>query len=219
MANRPVYHSILSAPFYEKIDIEFQFFSGFSVQQKQKSIESLHTQYRLNYPDTNLLEVSSKSKNCLGVKLSAFHLQFSYNNSLLSVESAFQGSKVFEGNIQYNDLYKKTSIEAKKDERIRNSGKLLCFRLFGEEFPLKPTNYFYNWLYIYAIFQNSDYLKEVLAYDSFTDIEFNPNKSVNCQAMAVATCVGLYKSGNLIEAMKSKEDFYNIVYKNISGKP
>jgi len=53
---------------------------------------------------------------------------------------------------------------------------------------------------------------------SVRDIEFNPNKSVNCQAMAVATCVGLYKSGNFMEAIKSKEDFYNIVYKNMSSK-
>jgi type I restriction enzyme M protein len=212
MAERPVYHCMEKAPFYEVLNTEFKFYSGFSIQQKQKSIESLHGQYGKTYADRKILEISSKSKSVLGVRLSAFNLMFSYRGKQLSVESAFQGSKVFEGNIQYSELYHRTSIEAKKDERIRNSGKIICFRLFGEDFPTEPVNYFYNWLYMKAIMDHPDYLQELVKYDSFTDIEFNPKKSWNCQAMAVAVCVGLYKANQLKEAAKDKDAYLNIVY-------
>ncbi len=29
MANRPIYHAIIKPPFYEAINIDFQFYSGF----------------------------------------------------------------------------------------------------------------------------------------------------------------------------------------------
>ena len=35
MANRPIYHAIIKPPFYEAINIDFQFYSGFSLSQKQ----------------------------------------------------------------------------------------------------------------------------------------------------------------------------------------
>ena len=52
----------------------------------------------------------------------------------------------------------------------------------------------------------------MLCYDAFTDIEFNPKKSINCQAQAAAVYVSLEKQGLLLEALKSKEAFLNIVY-------
>ena len=36
-----------------------------------------------------------------------------------------------------------------------------------------------------------DLARQVVEYDAFTDIEFNPQKSVNCQARAVALFVSL----------------------------
>ena len=49
-------------------------------------------------------------------------------------------------------------------------------------------------------------------YDSFTDIEFNPKKSLNCQAEAAAIFVGLSKSGLIDEVLKDKKIFSKIVY-------
>lgn len=57
---------------------------------------------------------------------------------------------------------------------------------------------------------------QILEYDSFSDIEFNPQKSVNCRAKAAAIYVGLFNSGKLDEALKSKEDFLDIVYNKAS---
>lgn len=212
MANRPIYHSISSAPFYETINVDFQFFSGFSVTQKQKSIESLHNEYMHLYPHRQLLEISSKSQNNLGVSLSAFNLEITTTKRTFSVECAFQSSKVFEKGGPYSDILEKTSRDAKKDIRLHESGKLISFRYFKTEFPLEPKDFFYNWLYINALNLNSQLRTEILSYDSFSDIEFNPQKSINCQARAAAIFVGLSKNNLLNKALASHDNFLNIIY-------
>ena len=54
----------------------------------------------------------------------------------------------------------------------------------------------------------------ILEYDAFTDISFNPKKSINCQAEAAAIYVSLYRQNLLKEALSSEEAFLKIVYKN-----
>lgn len=51
-----------------------------------------------------------------------------------------------------------------------------------------------------------------MEYDTFTDIEFNPAKSINCQAMAAAVYVSLRKEDFLAKALESTEDFVEVVY-------
>ena len=53
--------------------------------------------------------------------------------------------------------------------------------------------------------------REILKYDAFTDIEFNPLKSVNCQAKACALYVSLYKRGLLDKAMINQKSFKDIL--------
>ncbi|MBQ9487598.1 MAG: hypothetical protein IJU91_07355 [Selenomonadaceae bacterium] len=214
MANRPVYIAKEIQPYFECVDTEFKFYSGFSLKQKHLSIKSLHAAFNEIYPDKKVLEISSKSDNDLGVKVSAFNLQFSYKDldKVFSVESAFQGSKVFENGGPYVDLLGKSSRDAKHDERIKTSGRLIAFKFFGEVFPVDPKTYFYDWLYINALNFNSDLAAEILNCDAFTDIEFNPKKSLNCQAAAAAIFVGLSRADLLSAALKNKEDFLEIVY-------
>ena len=216
MANRPVYLAKNSAPYVEQVDVDFKFYNGFSTKQKRLSIQSLHSAFLENYPDKNLLEISSKSDNPLGVKVSAFNLKIirEDSNQVFTVESAYQSSKVFENGGPYVDLLDKTSRDAKKDERIKNSGQLTNFRFFDEIFPLEPVNYFYDWLYINALSLNEDLAEEILQFDAFTDIEFNPKKSFNCQAKAAAIFVGLNHANLMEDALSSKENFLKIVYHN-----
>ncbi len=212
MANRPVYEAVEQIPFYKQMNIDFQFYSGFSITQKQKSIESLHTKYCAVSSGKKILEISSKSPLALGVELSAFNLKIHTKKSVFSVECAFQGSKVFQNGGPYKELLSKTSLEAKKYDKLRTSGKLIAFKYYDKEFPLFPRDYFYNWLYINALNLNEKLSNEILNFDCFSDIEFNPQKSINCQAKAAAIFVGLSKSGLLQEATKSKEDFLRVVY-------
>lgn len=212
MAIRPVYHSLTVPPFYEKCDNLFEFYPGYSVSQKQKNVRGLHESYLQQYPKRSILEISSKSEEKLGVMLSAFNLSLSRNNHTYTVETAFQGSKVFENGAQYMDLYNRTSLEAKKDTRLKENGKIVCFQFEGEIFPNEPQTFFYNWLYISALRDNKELAREVIRYDSFSDIEFNEKKSINCQAIAAAIYVGLVQSSMLDKALSSKENFLGIVY-------
>ena len=212
MANRTVYHSLNVPPFYEKCDNQFEFHTGFSISQKQKNIRSLHESYLQKHSDRRILEISSKSEEKLGVLLSAFNIQFSRNNNTYTVETAFQGSKVFENGVQYVDIYNRTSLEAKKDTRLKENGKIVRFQFEGEIFPNEPQTFFYNWLYISALRDNKDLAFEVMRYDSFSDIEFNEKKSINCQAIAAAIYVGLGRSLMLDKALSSKDNFLSIVY-------
>jgi hypothetical protein len=54
---------------------------------------------------------------------------------------------------------------------------------------------FYDWLYITAVKQNPDLSARILHFNSFSDIEFNPKKSLNCQARSAAIYVSIKQNG------------------------
>jgi hypothetical protein len=216
MAERPIFiPTPKAATLVETRSVEFKWFPGMSVAQKQRSIDSLHGAAQTSIIGLDkILEVSSKSKDELGVALSAFNLKFTTlkHNLTLSVECAFQGSKVFENGGPYKDIYGLSSREAKKDERIKSSGRLIKFQFFNTDWELEPRTAFYDWLYINALKkQPSIVIDALLDYSGFTDIEFNPEKSINCQAYSIALFVSLYKQQLLEIATSSKASFLKTV--------
>ena len=213
MAKRPVFVISDKDDLFIRKNIEFEYCSGFSIKQQQKSITNLHNAFMEKEKNKKILEISSKSKDELGIKLSAFNLIIKTKSGKeFSVESAFQASKVFEKGGPYKDLLNVSSKEAKKDIRLKNSGKVVGFYINGNHFPTEPATYFYNWLYINTLHMYCELTKLLIEYDAFTDIAFNPNKSINCQAEAAAIYVSLYKRGLLEKALKSKEEFLQLVY-------
>lgn len=214
MAIRPIFTPTPDKKtLYVEQNIEFKFYNGFSVTQKAKSIASLHdSAYSEGYK--RLLEVSTKSNDLLGHRLSAFNLMIETNDyGSISIESAFQGSKIFENGKAYHDIYHKDSLSAKRDPRLKNSGALTGFVFEGKEWGLEPKSAFYDWIYIKALYPLLKEIKdELLMYDGFTDIEFNPKKSINCQARSCAILVSLIKSERLEDALESTADFKSIVY-------
>ena len=218
MALRPVYISPTSAnSLLEKKEVKFKWYSGLSVSQKQKSIESFHNAAKKDLNLKSILEISSKSKNRLGVNLSAFNLKLnSKNNIKASVEAFFQGSKTFKHGGPYVDLYEKTAREAKLDQRLLVSGNLVEFSFDNHKWPLSPPTVFYDWLYCSALLQNNELAKELIHYQAFTDIEFNPKKSINCQAASAAIFKSLVKQNLISKAMKSYSNFIKIHQENIA---
>jgi len=188
-----------------------------AVVRKQKSIRSLHEAAIKQNICSSPLEVSSKSSEELGVSLSAFNLKSRTRKkgNVFSVETAFQSSKVFEHGGPFRDLMYATSRQAKKDPRIRESGRLLAFDFFGEEWKLEPKTAFYDWLYINALAKNESLAEELVHYDAFTDIEFNPKKSINCQAYSVALFRALTMRKLIHDALANKEAYLSI----IEGRP
>lgn len=211
MAKRPIFLSCKDYPFFRELLIEFEWFSGFAKSQAQKSIASLHQAAKAK-GISKILEISSKSLDPLGISLSAFNLKITPKNGPgMSVECAFQGSKVFQCGGPYHDLYKVSSIEAKKDPRIRNSGDLVAFNFLGESFPITPVTAFYDWLYMTALFQNPKLYRELLNFEAFSDIAFNPQKSLNCQARAAALFVALNMSGEIHRVIEDKKHYFNLL--------
>lgn len=192
------------------IECEFKWFSGFAKSQKQKSIYELHKSYlEKEGEEKKVLEISSSSPDELGIKLSAFNLMIKDKNNedMFSVESLFQSCKKFENGGPYKDIRNKNSRDAKKDERNKNSGDLICFVHKGREWPLEPKTIFYDWIYMNALNQNVELKKEMVKYDAFTDIEFNPKKSINCQARSAALYVWLFRNNLIEKVMKSEEEY------------
>jgi hypothetical protein len=213
MAVRPIFLSVGKPQLVEEKSIEFKYFNGFSVTQKAKSINSLH-QSAKELGHRNILEVSTKSGLQIGWALSAFNLMLDFDGKKqISVECAFQGSKVFENHVQYSDLYNVESIQAKKDTRLRNSGNIIGFSFEGQFWENEPKTAFYDWLYIHTLYKNYPSLvEELMQYEVFTDIEFNPKRSINCQARTCATLVSLIKERLIENALQSKEHFIDVVY-------
>lgn len=187
--------------------IEFEYYSGFALSQKQKSIRSLHENIQKIDAELNILEVSTKSNNPIGVALSAFNLKFFDEETGVEypIENVFQSSKVFTSGGPYRDLLNVQPKDAKKDERLRSSGSLVGFDYNNRVWGLVPQTMFYDWLYIKSLCREKELAEKILGFDAFTDIEFNQDKSINCQARSAAIFVSLAKLGGLEHVMKNYE--------------
>jgi hypothetical protein len=187
MATRPIFMPRLDQIGVRTIEVDFEWFPGFSPVQKQKSVTALHQAFALSNAVARCLEVSSKSEEAIGNALSAFNLQLVLDDNVSrSVEVLFQGSKVFSNGGPYNDLYQGTSLAAKRDPRLKTSGELTAFEYQRVSWELVPTTGFYDYLYSSALLSNLKLMKGLEMFSAFSDIEFNPARSLNCQAMAVA---------------------------------
>lgn len=220
MAERPIFipwttgHRLV-----REICFEFHWNPGFAPVQKKKNIVALHKAAAAK-GYSPLLEVSTKSEEKLGQRLSAFSLKVeSCGHGPISLESAYQGSKVFESGGPFTDLYLADAREAKKDTRIRESGRIVAFRFEDYEFPTEPKTAFYDWLYSRAIFPHREFLRRLETYAGFSDIEFNPQKSLNCQARACAIFVAMMKRGILAEAQESPSQFIAALHPESSLNP
>jgi type I restriction enzyme M protein len=215
MAVRPVFVAQGAKPFVKTENTEFRFYPGFALSQSRKSIESLHAAFIAKNPEYagKALEISTKSDNPLGVRLSAFNLLYRLSDGRKRcVENVFQAGKRFSDGNQYTEIMDLPASEAKRFPALRTSGAVVGFRLEGMDFPAEPKRLFYHWLYVRALSQDRQLADEVTAYRAFTDIVFNPQKSLNCQARSAALFVALKETGLLEEAVSSPERFAEIVF-------
>ncbi|MDI3473076.1 MAG: hypothetical protein PWQ48_1357 [Thermotogaceae bacterium] len=219
MARRNVFLSGNGKRYVKIVSVDFKWIKGLSIKQKRENIKSLHESFKATHPNVRILEISTKSEEPLGKNLSSMNLKinlsvllknfeevkekYSLDRNIFHVENVFQSCKVFENGGPYYDLLIKKPTTIKKDQRLRESGKLVEFNLFGDSWPLKPETAFYDWLYINAVLQYKELFERVVEYDAFTDIEFNPKRSKNCQARAAAMLVSLYRQSEI----SLKDDF------------
>lgn len=211
MATRPIFSpSITGNLLVVTHHINFEWFPGMALSQSRKSISSLHQAAKNHIEAKEILEISSKSPDQLGVSLSAFNLMIKTvkHEREFSLECAYQASKVFERGGPFLDLLNVKSIDAKRDPRLNQHGRLIKFRFFGTDWPLMPRTAFYDWLYINALHKHPELADEVLKLQAFSDIAFNPDRSINCQAYAAALYVSLFKRGLLTDQLLKDQATY-----------
>ena len=182
MATRPAY--LIENRKVIRKDYDFTWISGLSASQKQKCALSLHEAIFRTDASANVLEVSTKSNVPLGVSMSAFNLMLDG----FHLENIFQSGKVFAFGGPYPDLLSMHPRQAKHEQRLRTSGELVGFRYQGIDFPLEPKTLFYDYIYIRAVkgTLSADEIRQIAEFNYFTDIEFNPAKSINTQAKTSA---------------------------------
>ncbi|MBL3554053.1 DarT1-associated NADAR antitoxin family protein [Rhodovulum sulfidophilum] len=213
MASRPVFLPVFNGPrIVQERQFDFTWAPGFAEVQKKKNISALHEAAR-KHGIEKILEISSKSENELGRRLSAFSLKVRVGECCYPLESVYQGSKVFEDAGPFPDIFEMPPRDAKRFIREKKAGNLVAFELEQKRFPLSPKNAFYDWLYIRALSDHAGWIKRNVDYDAYADIEFNPAKQVNCQARAFAEYLSLMRQGKLHEAVGD----FNSFSKMISG--
>jgi hypothetical protein len=211
MATRPIFTPSFSGKLLVLThQVDFQWHPGMAKSQSQKSIASLHLEAKKQIGVDKILEISSKSPDELGVSLSAFNLMIKTvkREREFSLECAYQASKVFERGGPFLDLLELQSIDAKRDPRLNQHGRLIKFQFFGIDWGLQPRTAFYDWLYINALHKHPELVKKVLEYRAFSDIAFNPERSINCQAYAAALYVSLYERGLLTDGLLKEQATY-----------
>lgn len=220
MAERPVFVPRWDgARLVEEKSVAFAWNPGFAPVQKKKNVLAMHAAAHAKGLH-KLLEVSTKSESKLGFRLSAFNLKVRLADGReVPLESAYQGSKVFRDGGPFVDLYDVPPRDAKRDERLKTSGPLVGFKFLGQHWELEPKTAFYDWLYLYSLKEHADFLKVLLDYDGFTDIEFNPVKSLNCQARSCAMLVSLLRKDLFPRVAEDKDLFISTLRPDSFAQP
>src|SRR5262245_15447590 len=212
MAERPVFiPAPESSELVHEVFLSLKWNPGFASVQKEKNVRALHDA-AAEAGITRVLEVSTKSDSRRGQHLSAFYLKVVHPTlGEIPLESAFQGSKAFERGGPFVDLYTVDARSAKKDRRLKESGRLVAFKFDGFAWPLEPKTAFFDFLYARCIYPHRDWAVKLFDYGGFTDIEFNPWKSINCQARSIALFLSLLRRGQLDEAVGSPLAFLRVL--------
>lgn len=124
------------------------------------------------------IELSEKGKNKRRIDICE---RLVYDNELCYIEPKSDNPRELRAIL-------KAFMEANK-----NKIKLAHFHYKGEKFELNAgfknsASFFYDFLYFRALSENfsQNELKNLLKFSIFTDIEFNHQKSINCQARSCA---------------------------------
>nr|WP_155840108.1 hypothetical protein [Hyphomonas jannaschiana] len=165
-----------------------------------------------------ILEVSTKSDSELGRRLSAFRLDVELSGISSKIECIYQASKVFEKGGPFEEIVHLSPLEAKRYFKARKLGLIKCFSFKGQRYENLPFHAFYDWLFLRALAEHKLFLSERLSrFDAFSDIEFNPSKSINTQARSVAIIATLIKRDQL-DACASDFDFFRAHLEKIEKK-
>lgn len=187
MAFRPIFvPGSERGALFREVSIQFHWHSGMAPSQKKRSVAELHSEAaKIGY--SRILEVSTKSEEEIGRRLSAFTLDVELSGITSKIECVYQASKVFEKGGPVAELTRYSPIDAKRYFKDKSLGMIKHFEFEGRRYENTPHHAFYDWLFLKALKPHGAYLSQRLQdFDAFSDIEFNPEKSINTQARSIA---------------------------------
>ncbi|MFH5836199.1 DUF6977 family protein [Proteiniclasticum sp. C24MP] len=205
----------IAKPSYQGLIVEktihFENFRGQSLNQKHKSIESMHHAIRAYESGGKILEVSSDSPDPLGRKLTGDALLAeTRDGNRVPVMNIFESAKVFEKGGPYRDLLEADPADVSKDQRLKSSGRLLGFHFEDVPYSLTPRHLFFDWIYLKTLYDRKELHEELAGYDMVTDIGYNMSTMFASSARACAYFISLYHAGLLDEVMKDLDSFRKI---------
>lgn len=224
MAERSVFISKDTYPFFEEIRVQFDYFQGFALSQKRKSQIGLHKNFLEVFPCRKVLEISSASLYSLGAQLSAMNLKKQTSLGVTTVESAFQSSRIYGEHDEigpFPELLFAPSKECKKIVKEKSRGlHSYHYKFDGLDFyaPAHYISLFYNYLYLNSLCEeeNGNITDRLLAgsYDAFTDLA---TLSLNSQARSCAIFVSLVKNG-LVNQVRDFDSYLRLFRTTRDGK-
>ncbi len=215
---RSVFVSKPTYPFFEEVDIEFDWIPGMSrVRHRLNEIAINWHFFGGEFKYKHSLEVSKSSTNPLGVKLSAMNLICETSEGKTCVESAFQSSRIYrDGKNVYGPFPEWLFLDGKEcKRRVKEASHELHsyeYQLDGMTFdaPDYHISLFYDYLYINALLHpdNAEVMKELVDgnFEFYSDLA---TSALNSQARSCAIFVGLYKAG-LLDKVRTQEGYYKI---------
>lgn len=103
---------------YEEIDISIRWLYNLKNVTNEMAVNAVHKGVHKEGVEGDVLEISTASSKEVGKRLSAFSLKYPLNGKLISLESVYQGSKLFKDDDKtigpFTELFEKTPAEAKK---------------------------------------------------------------------------------------------------------
>jgi len=225
-------------PFYKEELVEFKWLRGRTLKVAKENSRSLRDAALKKGVCVYVYEISRAGEDFS--KLSAFKLPVVADRCKIPFEVVYQYAKLWEGepeSVPLNSLPSseqgvKKSRAAKKEAKERGKDKkLVGFQInFGDgvkiDFPNKPEDSFFNWLYIMALRQhhNRELHERLLRLIKapaqqpigFSDIFFVPHSKkvirYNCQARAVAQYLSIYcfRKEKVQEVFPQRASLYDI---------
>lgn len=202
---------------YEKL-VEFPWYSGFTLPQKRRGVTSLHDKARDTLGLDKILEVSTRSFDAVGRKLSPFYQRRKvpgYGGPRgVALESLFAGVKVFARGGPYTELLDlpptKALLNRKNTQKAQ--GKLRYLQL-GEERFGRISGYDYLYISTAAPTLSEEEWAELATFQGFSEITLPFANSWTCQAGSAALMAELKHRDLLDEALQSYEAFVQTVNK------
>ena len=225
MAERSVFISKDTYPFFEEIHVQFDYFQGFALSQKRKNQIGLHQNFLASYPDQKILEVSGASLNSLGSALSAMHLKKQTKRGLTSVESAFQSSRIYGINAEIGPFPEYLFLPGKECKKIvkEKSQGLISYRYqFDDMYFHAPKHFislFYNYLYLNALCEEENHeVAKLLINGRYTAFSDLATTALNSQARSCAIFVALYRNG-LLHKVSNYDTYHQLFRTTPDGNP